>query len=109
MNCCVCYQHADGAKPDHAELLALKLCPGKCFFLLLRDLSDIAILFILLHPVDAADDIPGSQKHPGDHQLFYTVCICPRSIEHYDPFLRAAIKRNVVDTCSCACDYLQIF
>ena len=101
-------QHADRTKTDHTELLALDLCPGKSLFLFLCDLGDIAVFFIFLHPVDAADDIAGSQKHPRDHQLFYSICICARSIEDHDPVFRAAVQRDIVDPGSRARDHFQV-
>ena len=88
--------HADGAKSDHAELLALDLRPGKGFLLLLRDLGDIAVFLVFLHPVDAADDIAGSQEHSGDGQLLHAVGIGARRVEYDDPFIRAAVQRDIV-------------
>ena len=85
MYCCVRNQVPDRAKPDHAELLPGKLCPGKFLFLLFDILFDILVVRVFLHPVNASHDITGCKQHACKDHLLDAVRICARRIENDDP------------------------
>ena len=104
---CVCNLCADGAQSDNTKLFAADLMTGKFLFRLLHIFGDIFIVLLLLAPVDAADYVSGSQQHASQHQLFDTVCIGARCIEYYHTFFCTVLYRNIVDTCTCTCDYLH--
>ncbi len=88
--------HADGPQADDSQLLAVKLSSGKGLFRFFGLLRQVPVLFMLLHPVDASDDIPGRKQHPGQHQLLDTIGIGARRIEYYDSLFRTFFQRNVV-------------
>ena len=101
------HEYADGSQSDNAQLFALKLGSGESFFLFLRDLGDIAVFFVLLNPVDAADNVAGRQKHSRDHQLLHTVRIGSGSVEYNDPLFGAALQRYIVHACPGAGDHFE--
>ena len=91
-------QDTDCTKADHAKLLSLDLTACKCFFRFFCIFGNIAILFVLLYPVDTSKDISGCKQHTGDHQLFYTIGICPWCIKYNDSLLRTFVQWNIIYT-----------
>ena len=91
------HQHADGAQADDAQGLAHQLVAGEGLLGLLGGLGDVLVLRVLLHPADAAGNIPGGQQHAAEHQLLDGVGVGAGGVEDDDAFLRAAVQRDVVD------------
>ena len=100
------HQHADGAKADDPQFLAFQFVACKCFLGLLRLFYDVAVFFVFLHPVDAADDVPGSQQHSCDHQFLHAISVGSRRIEYHDSLFRAFFKGNIIHPRACPSDRL---
>ncbi len=94
----VSHLDADGSKADDTQLLSLDLMARKLLLLLLGKLCNLLVLPLGLDPVHASYNIPGCHQKSGDYQLLHAVCIGSRSIEHYNPLLRALSQGNVVDS-----------
>ena len=93
--------HTDGSKSDDTKFFPFDFSSCKCFFCFFSSFCNSCIFFVLFYPVDTACDITTCKKHTGNHQLFYTVCICTWCIEYDDSLLCAFIQRDIVDTCTC--------
>ena len=89
---------SDGAQTDDAQLLALDLAACEGFFALLRGLGNVLIVRVAPAPLDAPDQIPGSDQHAGKHHLLHAVGIRSGGVEHHDALLGAGVQRNVVDS-----------
>ncbi len=98
------HQGPDRTQTDDTQLLTADLTSGEFFFLLLRHFADVFQILIALHPLDAPNDITGGQQHTGEHQLLYAICVGAGCVEDHDPFFRAFIQGDVVDTCPGPCD-----
>ena len=107
-NGCVCDLDADGAETDDAELLArdLRACISRLALLSRR--ADVRRALEALYPVCALYDLARREQQRADDQLLDGVRIRTRGVEYDDVLLRAAVDRNVVDTCACACDALEV-
>ena len=108
MCCSICHKHTDCSKTDNSKFLSLQFLSSKCFFRLFGIFGYVSILFILLHPVDAANDISGCQQHTGDYQFFYSICISSRCIKYNNSLFRTFLKRDIIHTCTGSCDCFQI-
>ena len=97
---CIGDKDTDRAETYHAKLFALELSTCEGFLFLLCDLRDISVFFMLLYPVDAADDITRRKEHSRDDELFYAVCISAWCIEDDNAFFRTSVERDIVYSCS---------
>ena len=101
------YLTADGTETDDSELFALDLVSGKGLFALLHLLADVLFACMFSAPLDTADNIPGGQEQACKHKFLYTVLVRARCVEYNDTFLRALIKRDIVDSGSGSGDSLE--
>ena len=108
MLCCVGYQHTDGSKTDYTEFLSFQFAARKSFLCFLGIFGNITVFFIFLYPVNATQNISGCQKHACNNQFLYTIRIGSWCVKHYDSLFCAAIQRNIIHTCSCSRNHLQV-
>ena len=97
------HQHADSSKSDDSQLLSFQFAACECFLGFFRLFYDVAVFFVFLHPVDAANDVSGSQQHSRDHQFLHAVGVSPRRIEYHNALFCAFIKRDIVHPRACSC------
>ena len=102
----ICHHCSDGTKTDDTQLFAHDLTSCKLFFLFLSKFIDVFLVFLFGNPFDTTYDITGSKEHTCKYKLLHTVCIGARCIEYYHAFFCTVLYRNIVDTCTCTCDYL---
>ena len=98
----------NGAKANHAKLLARYLGTCKSLLRLLSGLVDRRILNIGLHPLDAADNVTGSEQHGRDHKLLHAVCVRTGRIEYDNTLLCVFRVRYVVHTGACTSNGKQV-
>ena len=108
MCCGIRHKHTDCSQADNSKFLSLQFLSRKCLLRLFGIFGYVSILFIFLHPVDAANDISGCQKHTGNHQFFYSICISSRCIKYNNSLFRTFLKRDIIHTCTGSCDRFQI-
>ena len=101
----VCHHCSDGTKTDDTQFLAHDLASCELFFLFLSEFIDVFLVFLFGNPLDTANDITGCKEHTCKNKFLNTVCIGTRCVKYYDTFLCAVFDRNVIDTCTCTCDY----
>ena len=98
------YLLSDSAKTDNSQLFPADFAAGKLLLLLFRQFSHIRIILLAVYPLDTSDNISGSQKHPGQNQLLDPVGIRAWRIKNNNSLIRAAVKRNIIDSRAGAAD-----
>ena len=108
MCCRVCNHGSNRTKSDNTQFLTADLTSCKLFFLFLSQFVDVFFVFFMCYPLNTSNDITRSKEHSCKNKFLNTICICARCIEYYDTVLCTLLNRNVVDTCACTCDNLDI-
>ena len=107
-NGCVCDLDADRAQTDDAELLArdLRACISRLALLSRR--ADIRRALEALYPVCACTTLRDASSSAQMTSSLTAFAFAPGGVEYNDALLRAAVDRNVVYACACACDALEV-
>ena len=108
MCCRICNQNSNCTKTDHTKLFAFQLLSGKCFLGFFCIFGNVPVFFVLLYPVDTADDISRSKKHTGNYQFLYAIRIGSRCVKYNDSLFCTFLKRNIVHTRTGSCNSFQI-
>ena len=94
----VAHQRADGPQADDAQGLAVQLRPSEGGLSLLHRGGQIhpGGVDLLLHPLRAAQNVPGGDEQGGQNQFLDRVGVGAGGVEHHDAVFRAAVDGDVV-------------
>ena len=103
MFCNIGYFYTNSSKSNNTKFFAQNFCSGIFFFLFFSCFCNIFIVCIGTNPVNSTNNITCCQKHTCNYQFFYTIGICSRCIEYYNPLTCTFIQWNIVYTCTGSC------